>query len=68
MAASSRLMLGIYRYIHLQLLPRPDAASQRPTTQTTTETRPRHVMDYNARKQETVRAIYDRLFRAAGIL
>ncbi|MFD4351509.1 GrpB family protein [Nocardia sp. NPDC058518] len=27
-----------------------------------------HVMDYNARKQETVRAIYDRLFRAAGML
>ncbi|WP_026360942.1 GrpB family protein [Amycolatopsis nigrescens] len=26
------------------------------------------VMDYNARKQETVRAIYDRLFRAAGML
>jgi GrpB-like predicted nucleotidyltransferase (UPF0157 family) len=27
-----------------------------------------HVMDYNARKQDTVRAIYDRLFRAAGML
>jgi GrpB-like predicted nucleotidyltransferase (UPF0157 family) len=27
-----------------------------------------HVMDYNARKQDTVRAIYDRLFRAAGLL
>ena len=27
-----------------------------------------HVMDYNARKQETVRAIYDRLLRAAGML
>jgi GrpB-like predicted nucleotidyltransferase (UPF0157 family) len=27
-----------------------------------------HVMDYNARKEETVRAIYDRLFRAAGML
>jgi len=27
-----------------------------------------HVMDYNARKQETVREIYDRLFRAAGML
>ncbi len=27
-----------------------------------------HVMDYNARKQETIRAIYDRLFRAAGML
>ena len=27
-----------------------------------------NVMDYNARKQETVRAIYDRLFRAAGML
>ncbi|WP_205660424.1 GrpB family protein [Amycolatopsis antarctica] len=26
------------------------------------------VMDYNARKQETIRAIYDRLFRAAGML
>ncbi|QWF84800.1 GrpB family protein [Amycolatopsis sp. CA-230715] len=26
------------------------------------------VMDYNARKEETVRAIYDRLFRAAGML
>jgi len=25
-------------------------------------------MDYNARKQVTVRAIYDRLFRAAGML
>jgi len=25
-------------------------------------------MDYNARKQETVHAIYDRLFRAAGML
>lgn len=27
-----------------------------------------HVMDYNARKQDTIRAIYDRLFRAAGML
>lgn len=27
-----------------------------------------NVVDYNARKQETVRAIYDRLFRAAGML
>jgi GrpB-like predicted nucleotidyltransferase (UPF0157 family) len=27
-----------------------------------------HVMDYNARKQDTIRAIYDRLFRAAGLL
>lgn len=27
-----------------------------------------HVMDYNARKQYVVREIYDRLFRAAGIL
>jgi hypothetical protein len=27
-----------------------------------------HVMDYNARKQQTVRDIYDRLFRAAGML
>ena len=27
-----------------------------------------HVMDYNARKEETVREIYDRLFRAAGML
>jgi GrpB-like predicted nucleotidyltransferase (UPF0157 family) len=27
-----------------------------------------HVMDYNARKQETIRGIYDRLFRAAGML
>lgn len=27
-----------------------------------------HVMDYNARKQDTVREIYDRLFRAAGLL
>ncbi len=27
-----------------------------------------NVMDYNARKQETIRAIYDRLFRAAGML
>ena len=27
-----------------------------------------HVMDYNARKQRAVREIYDRLFRAAGIL
>ena len=27
-----------------------------------------HVMDYNARKQDTVRAIYDRMFRAAGLL
>ncbi|SMD24632.1 GrpB family protein [Kibdelosporangium aridum] len=27
-----------------------------------------HVMDYNARKQETIREIYDRLFRAAGML
>ena len=27
-----------------------------------------HVMDYNARKQETIQAIYDRLFRAAGML
>jgi GrpB-like predicted nucleotidyltransferase (UPF0157 family) len=27
-----------------------------------------HVMDYNARKQDTVRAIYDRVFRAAGLL
>jgi GrpB-like predicted nucleotidyltransferase (UPF0157 family) len=26
-----------------------------------------NVMDYNARKQETIRAIYDRLFRAAGM-
>ena len=27
-----------------------------------------HVMDYNARKQDTIRALYDRLFRAAGLL
>jgi GrpB-like predicted nucleotidyltransferase (UPF0157 family) len=27
-----------------------------------------HVMDYNLRKQQTVRDIYDRLFRAAGML
>jgi GrpB-like predicted nucleotidyltransferase (UPF0157 family) len=27
-----------------------------------------NVMDYNARKQETIHAIYDRLFRAAGML
>ncbi|TDV46056.1 GrpB family protein [Actinophytocola oryzae] len=27
-----------------------------------------HVMDYNARKQDTIREIYDRLFRAAGML
>lgn len=27
-----------------------------------------NVMDYNARKQETIRAIYDRLFHAAGML
>ena len=27
-----------------------------------------HVMDYNARKQDTIRAIYDRLFHAAGLL
>jgi GrpB-like predicted nucleotidyltransferase (UPF0157 family) len=27
-----------------------------------------HVMDYNARKQDVVREIYDRLFRAAGML
>ena len=26
------------------------------------------VMNYNARKQDTIRAIYDRLFRAAGLL
>lgn len=27
-----------------------------------------HVMDYNARKQEVIREIYDRLFRAAGMV
>jgi GrpB-like predicted nucleotidyltransferase (UPF0157 family) len=27
-----------------------------------------HVMDYNARKQNVIREIYDRLFRAAGML
>jgi GrpB-like predicted nucleotidyltransferase (UPF0157 family) len=27
-----------------------------------------NVMDYNARKQEAIREIYDRLFRAAGML
>ena len=27
-----------------------------------------HVMDYNARKQEVIHEIYDRLFRAAGML
>jgi len=27
-----------------------------------------HVMDYNARKETTIREIYDRLFRAAGML
>ena len=27
-----------------------------------------HVMDYNARKEPVVRAIYDRAFRAAGLL
>ena len=27
-----------------------------------------HVMDYNARKEATIREIYDRLFRAAGML
>ncbi|QGK69948.1 GrpB family protein [Allosaccharopolyspora coralli] len=27
-----------------------------------------HVMDYNERKQDTIRAIYDRAFRAAGML
>jgi hypothetical protein len=26
------------------------------------------VMDYNARKHDTIREIYDRLFRAAGLL
>lgn len=26
------------------------------------------VMDYNARKQEVIRAVYDRIFRAAGLL
>lgn len=26
------------------------------------------VMDYNARKQDVIREIYDRLFRAAGML
>ena len=27
-----------------------------------------HVMDYNARKEPVIRAIYDRAFRAAGLL
>lgn len=27
-----------------------------------------HVMDYNARKQDVIRELYDRLFRAAGML
>jgi GrpB-like predicted nucleotidyltransferase (UPF0157 family) len=27
-----------------------------------------NVMDYNARKQEVIREIYDQLFRAAGML
>ncbi|MDP9116332.1 MAG: GrpB family protein, partial [Actinomycetota bacterium] len=27
-----------------------------------------HVMDYNARKQEVIRDIYDRMFRSAGLL
>jgi GrpB-like predicted nucleotidyltransferase (UPF0157 family) len=27
-----------------------------------------HVMDYNARKEPAIRAIYDRVFRAAGLL
>ncbi|WP_460402778.1 GrpB family protein [Actinophytocola sediminis] len=27
-----------------------------------------HVMDYNARKQDVIREIYDRIFRAAGML
>ncbi|MBV9846518.1 MAG: GrpB family protein [Kutzneria sp.] len=27
-----------------------------------------HVMDYNARKQKVIREIYDRLFRAAGMM
>jgi GrpB-like predicted nucleotidyltransferase (UPF0157 family) len=27
-----------------------------------------NVMDYNARKQQVIREIYDRLFRAAGML
>ena len=27
-----------------------------------------HVMDYNARKQPVIRAVYDRAFRAAGLL
>jgi GrpB-like predicted nucleotidyltransferase (UPF0157 family) len=27
-----------------------------------------HVMDYNARKQQVIREVYDRLFRAAGML
>nr|WP_231499963.1 GrpB family protein [Saccharothrix sp. NRRL B-16314] len=27
-----------------------------------------HVMDYNARKEAVIREIYDRLFRAAGML
>jgi GrpB-like predicted nucleotidyltransferase (UPF0157 family) len=27
-----------------------------------------HVMDYNARKEQVIRAIYDRAFRAAGLL
>jgi GrpB-like predicted nucleotidyltransferase (UPF0157 family) len=27
-----------------------------------------HVMDYNARKQDVIREIYDRVFRAAGML
>ena len=27
-----------------------------------------HVMEYNARKEPVIRAIYDRAFRAAGLL
>jgi hypothetical protein len=27
-----------------------------------------HVMDYNAHRQDTIREIYDRLFRAADLL
>ena len=27
-----------------------------------------HVMDYNARKEPVIRAIYDRAFRSAGLL
>ena len=47
--------LALYRDVKLAAAAEANAAGE-------------HVMEYNARKEPVIRAIYDRAFRAAGLL